>query len=231
MTTIANSVWLATAVLHRDNPHALDFSVGEIVEKATREGLVDGFRPGLQVHVSKHCVANKSPNPTRYRMLFETTRGRRRLFRNGDPFDSDREQGKVRPEKRDLPPGYQPLVDWYDAVYSTQTPPGSAPVGANVEPTILREGGSATLPSQPSGGIESGSRTAFVGSAGAVVIPDNFRKELGIQEGTCLSVYRENDRLVLQPITNEFISSLVGCCKGHDSLVEARERDHRIEKR
>jgi hypothetical protein len=24
---------------------------------------------------------------------------------------------------------------------------------------------------------------------------------------------------------------LVGCCKGNDSLVEAREREHRIEKR
>src|SRR5260370_38135556 len=92
------------------------------------------------------------------------------------------------------------------------------------------EVGSPTLPSQPSGGIESGSRTAFVGSAGAVVIPGNFRKELGIQEGTCLSVYRENDRLVLQPVTNEFIRSLVRCCKGEDPLVEARGRDHQIEK-
>ncbi len=34
-----------------------------------------------------------------------------------------------------------------------------------------------------------------------------------------------------QPVTEEFIRSLVGCCKGEDSLVEARERDHRIEKR
>jgi len=34
----------------------------------------------------------------------------------------------------------------------------------------------------------------------------------------------------LQPVTDEFIRSLVGCCKGEDSLVEAREREHRIEK-
>ena len=32
-----------------------------------------------------------------------------------------------------------------------------------------------------------------------------------------------------QPITDEFIHSLRGCCKGEDSLVEAREREHRIE--
>jgi hypothetical protein len=34
----------------------------------------------------------------------------------------------------------------------------------------------------------------------------------------------------LQPVTDEFIRSLRGCCKGEDSLVEAREREHRIEK-
>ena len=32
------------------------------------------------------------------------------------------------------------------------------------------------------------------------------------------------------PVTDEFIRSLRGCLKGEDSLVEAREREHRIEK-
>jgi hypothetical protein len=32
------------------------------------------------------------------------------------------------------------------------------------------------------------------------------------------------------PITDEFIRSLRGSCKGESSLVEARERDHRVEK-
>jgi hypothetical protein len=32
------------------------------------------------------------------------------------------------------------------------------------------------------------------------------------------------------PVTDAFIRSLRGCCKGEDSLVEAREREHRIEK-
>jgi hypothetical protein len=40
----------------------------------------------------------------------------------------------------------------------------------------------------------------------------------------------EDDHAVLQPVTDEFIRSLRGCCKGEDSLVEAREREHRIEK-
>ncbi len=33
-----------------------------------------------------------------------------------------------------------------------------------------------------------------------------------------------------RPVTDEFIHSLRGCSKGKDSLVEAREREHRIEK-
>ena len=35
---------------------------------------------------------------------------------------------------------------------------------------------------------------------------------------------------ILEPVTDEFIRSLRGCLKGEDSLVEAREREHRIEK-
>src|SRR5450432_3208909 len=131
MTTIADAVWLSTALVHTENVHAGDFSVQEIIQKATQEKLVDGFRPGLQVHVSKHCVANKSPNPTPYRMLFETARGRRRLFKSGDTFHADRRNGKIRPNKQDVPRQYEQLVDWYDAVYSKQAPPPPAPANGN----------------------------------------------------------------------------------------------------
>jgi hypothetical protein len=33
-----------------------------------------------------------------------------------------------------------------------------------------------------------------------------------------------------QPVTDEFIHSLRGCCKGEVSMIEDREREHRIEK-
>ncbi len=69
-----------------------------------------------------------------------------------------------------------------------------------------------------------------VSSKGQIVIPAALRKELGIQAGTCISIQRERNHLVLQPITDEFIHSLRGCLKGKTSLVEAREREHRIEK-
>jgi len=69
-----------------------------------------------------------------------------------------------------------------------------------------------------------------VSSKGQVVIPAALRNKLGIEAGTRVAIQLEENHLVLQPITEEFISSLRGCCKGEDSLVEAREREHRIEK-
>jgi AbrB family looped-hinge helix DNA binding protein len=69
-----------------------------------------------------------------------------------------------------------------------------------------------------------------VSSKGQIVIPAALRDELGIEAGTRVAIQRQENHLVLQPITQEFINSLVGCCKGKTSLVEAREREHRIEK-
>jgi hypothetical protein len=115
---VADEVWVATGLLHTENPGRDDFSVGEIMERALREGLGGGYRPGLPIHISQHCVATKSPNPGRYRMLFETSRGRRRLFRPGDPFHSGREGGKITPAAGDLPERYRPLLKWYADEYS-----------------------------------------------------------------------------------------------------------------
>ena len=69
-----------------------------------------------------------------------------------------------------------------------------------------------------------------VSSKGQIVIPAALRQKLGITAGTRLAIRSEENQLILQPITKGFISSLVGCCKGEDSLVEARERQHRMEK-
>lgn len=118
MIKVADEVWLATSLLHRENPFRQDFSVGEIVERAIKEKLAGGYRPGLQIHASNHCVATKAPNPARHRMLSETGRGRRRLFRDGDKFHRDRKQGKTHPVAEELPPKYRHLVDWYEHDYA-----------------------------------------------------------------------------------------------------------------
>ena len=91
---VADEVWVATAMLHQRQPERGDFSVEEIMEfaRTARELRVLGpLRPGFYVHVIQHCVANRPPNPGRYRMLLETAPSRRRLFRPGDSYDPLRE--------------------------------------------------------------------------------------------------------------------------------------------
>jgi hypothetical protein len=72
------------------------------------------LRPGVYVHVVQHCVANRPPSPGRYRVLFETAPGRRRLYRKGDPYHPGRETGKVVPSREDLPERYRGLLEWYE---------------------------------------------------------------------------------------------------------------------
>ena len=111
---VADEVWIATALLHRDGPECEDFSIEEIVERVRREGLHGTLRPGVYVHVVQHCVANRPPNPGRYRMLYETSEGRRRLFRKGDAEHADRRDAKSVPARKDLPKKYTDLLAWYD---------------------------------------------------------------------------------------------------------------------
>jgi hypothetical protein len=119
---VADEAWLATALLHREHPDAADFSLGEIRDRALQE--FHDNRPGVWQHIVSHCVASNRPNPAQYRMLHGTARGRRRLYRPGDPVHPER-KGKIHPEKRDIPDRYRNLVDWYLGDYSRQRSPVS----------------------------------------------------------------------------------------------------------
>lgn len=110
---VADEVWIATALLHRERSEAVDFSIEEIVERARKENLHGELRPGVYVHVVQHCVANRPPNPGRYCMLLETSAGRRRLYHRGDSYHPQREGGKMTPEPEDIPEGYGGLLSWY----------------------------------------------------------------------------------------------------------------------
>jgi hypothetical protein len=109
---VADEVWLATALLHREHPGRGDFEVSEIVELARREGLSRTLRPAVRFYAFQHCVANRPPNPAGYRMLFATGRGTRRLYRPGDPAHPAR-RGKTVPARDALPSNYRGLLDWY----------------------------------------------------------------------------------------------------------------------
>jgi AbrB family looped-hinge helix DNA binding protein len=53
-------------------------------------------------------------------------------------------------------------------------------------------------------------------SKGQVVIPAKIRRRLGIREGTYIQIYVDdvNKRLILTPVTREYIHSLRGKYKG-----------------
>jgi hypothetical protein len=111
---VADEVWLATALLHREHPATPDFSAKEIEARAAQEAIIGLRRPGVYVHAALHCVANRPPSPGKYRMLYETTSGRRRLFRKGDAYDPGREGGKIVPERGDIPMRCAELLEWYE---------------------------------------------------------------------------------------------------------------------
>ena len=143
---VADEVWIAAALLHRRFPEREDFTVGEIVERAREErvtGLAEA-RPGVQSHAYLHCVANRPPNPGRYRMLVETARGRRRLFRPGDPCHPLRAAGKDVPEARAVPAPYRGLIDWYRRDYA-----GGGAGGAADPVLALRGAGGAAAGGDP----------------------------------------------------------------------------------
>lgn len=114
---VADEVWIATALLHQENPDRQSFSGSEIVDRVRRLGLTETVRPGVHTHISQHCVANKKPNPGNYRMLFATANGNRRLFRNGDDCDENRKTGKLHPALGEIPEEYRHLVKWYTEQY------------------------------------------------------------------------------------------------------------------
>lgn len=115
---LADEVWIICALLHSEQPRAADFSIEQIMERARQEGITGTLRRGFYVHVVQHGVANRPPNPGRYRILTETGEGRRRLYQTGDSYHPGREGAKTIPDRDALPPEYRSLVDWYQAKFA-----------------------------------------------------------------------------------------------------------------
>lgn len=110
---VADEVWIVLALLHREYVDAEDFTIAQIMDRVEEERVAGKLRAGVYAHVVQHCVANRAPNSGRYRMLFETAPGRRRLFRGGDVYHPAREGSKTVPHREDIPPEYAYLLDWY----------------------------------------------------------------------------------------------------------------------
>jgi hypothetical protein len=118
---VADEVFIATALLHKENLSREDFTIGEIVARAAKENLFGELRPSVRVHASLHCVANRAPNPGRYRMLYATGERTRRLLRSGDDLHPGR-TGKIWPDPESVPPQYRELIQWAKQRYGEPSP-------------------------------------------------------------------------------------------------------------
>ena len=60
---------------------------------------------------------------------------------------------------------------------------------------------------------------------GQIVIPSSVRRKLGIKEGTRIQIEldEKNQRIILKPITREYIHSLRGSLKGGGALKTLEE--------
>ena len=71
-----------------------------------------------------------------------------------------------------------------------------------------------------------------VTTKGQLVIPAKLRRKYSIKEGTQVAFLEQENRLVLQPLTPEFIRSLRGSLKSEPSvlksLLEDRKRDRNL---
>ena len=131
---VADQAWVATALLHKENPERTDFTLDEVLRRA---GAEFGYplQPGVRQHIVSHGVAQIQPTPARLRMFTRTDRARRRLFRPGDAVNPNR-TGPTYPDPQRLDEKYRPLVEWYLRQYAhvdaartpTSTPaPSSSP--------------------------------------------------------------------------------------------------------
>jgi AbrB family looped-hinge helix DNA binding protein len=71
-----------------------------------------------------------------------------------------------------------------------------------------------------------------VTTKGQLVIPSKLRRKFGIRKGTQVAFVEEEERLILQPLTPEYVRSLRGSLKGKpaalDYLLEQRKRDRKL---
>lgn len=116
----STAVWVATALLHKENPSRTAFKIKEIEQKVKYLNLLSVQDATITQHITSHCVANSHASPDTSRMLFRAQRGLYRLYRKGDSHDSTRQYGKICPVSEVVPKKYRDLLEWYEK-YSVQS--------------------------------------------------------------------------------------------------------------
>ena len=74
--------------------------------------------------------------------------------------------------------------------------------------------------------------TSVVTTKGQLVIPASLRRRFGIKKGTRVTFVEDAGRIIVQPVTREFISGLRGSLKAEPSarkgLLDERKRDRTL---
>jgi AbrB family looped-hinge helix DNA binding protein len=74
--------------------------------------------------------------------------------------------------------------------------------------------------------------TSIVTSKGQLVIPARLRRRFGIKKGTPIAFVEDDGRIIVQPVTREFIRGLRGSLKGEpsalDVLLQERKRERTL---
>jgi len=81
--------------------------------------------------------------------------------------------------------------------------------------------------------MDAMTESAYVTSKGQLVVPARLRRKYGIKAGTRLNFTEENGRIVMQPVTREYISSFRGIFKlkpGEKSAVQELLEDRAQER-
>ena len=67
-------------------------------------------------------------------------------------------------------------------------------------------------------------------SKGQLVIPAELRRKHGIEAGTRVKFLEDGfGRIVLQPVTEDYIDRVMGCLASGPDLLENWEKEHRSE--
>ena len=75
-----------------------------------------------------------------------------------------------------------------------------------------------------------GTQMLTVSTKGQLVIPSKLRRKYAIKQGTQVAFLEQDNRLVLQPLTPEFVRSLRGSLKGEPSALKALLEDRKRER-
>lgn len=114
----ANVVWIATALLHKENPHRKAFRVEEIFKKVKSLELLNVAPMTIKMHISSHCVADRKGSPSTHRKLTRVEPGWYKLYIKEEPYHEDRKNGNIVPGKELIPDQFEELIDWFNNYYS-----------------------------------------------------------------------------------------------------------------